>query len=89
MPATNPKSYYLKYGIIEQHPTVLESGKSGVSKPIIAAKIVVEKNYSNGILGIVAFNSVEGGTLGRMVIYFSIPESDSEDNVLRVSIVIS
>lgn len=83
-PAKNPKSYYLRYGIVEQLPIVLESGSSDTSNPINAAKIAVEKNYSDGISGVIAYDGVDGGTMGRMVLYFVVPQSDSEDNLFRV-----
>lgn len=88
-PATNPKSYYLKYGIVVEPPVELEPAKPDASSPITAAKIAVEQNYTDGILGIIAFNCVDGGQMGRMVCYFLVPQSDSEDNVFRVSTAVS
>lgn len=83
-PATNPKAYYLKHGIVMQVPSTIKSATDPSTIALIA-EIGVEPQYTDGIQGIVAFKCKDGGEMGELVLYFNIPAADSEDNDFRVS----
>lgn len=87
-----PKSSFIKYGIFLQPAKPGDEVKCINAKtpsPIEAAKIYVEDGHTDGIKAIIAFDcfddSEDHTVIGRMVLYFCVPDSDSEDNVLKVS----
>lgn len=77
------KPSYLKYGILEVDPVEVKAQTMDVH----VVTVYLEAHRTKGIFGLMAFDGADknGVIVGRMICCFQVPNTDAEDNEIRVS----